>query len=154
MQEQVRKAFTESLAKAAAKNEAEKYLAQLNKGAAWAGLLKDSRFTHATTDFFKRDETLPALDNVPELKEAAFELSAAKKYPEKVFENEKGAFVIKWEASEAIDPAKYAEEMGRYQASLQNSKRQILENSWVDFLKAEARIEGQDEEEAKVELEQ
>ncbi len=154
VQEQVRKAFTESLAKAEAKKEAEKYLAQLNKGAAWAGLLKDSRFTHATTDFFKRDETLPALDNVPELKEAAFELSAAKKYPEKVFENEKGAFVIKWEASEAIDPAKYAEEMGRYQASLQNSKRQILENSWVDFLKAEARIENQNEEEAKVELEQ
>ncbi|RPI73134.1 MAG: hypothetical protein EHM45_21185, partial [Desulfobacteraceae bacterium] len=153
VQEPVRKAFAESLAKAEAKKEAEKYLAQLNKGAAWEGFIKDNRFTHATTNFFKQGESLPELDNVPELKEAAFELSPAKKYPEKVFENETGAFLIKWEAGEAIDPAKYAEEMGRYQANLQNEKHQNLVKSWVDFLRAEARIEDQDEEEIKVGLE-
>jgi hypothetical protein len=140
--DKVRKVFTDSLLKAEAKKEAENDLARLNKGEAWENLLKDGRFKHATTDFFKRnDEILPELARVPELKEAAFELSQAKRYPNQVFENNQGAFIVRWEGGEGIDPAKYTEEMSRYLAAFQNSKPQILVNSWMEYLKASARIE-------------
>jgi peptidyl-prolyl cis-trans isomerase D len=141
VQDKVQKAFTESLAKLEAQKEAEKVLAKLKQGEAWENFTKDSRFLHATTNFFKRNENLPELSNVPELKEAAFELNAAQKYPAKVFENDTGAFIIKWEANEDIDQAKYAEEMQNSQGSLQDSKNQILVNSWMEFLKTSGRIE-------------
>jgi len=57
---------------------------------------------------------IPEIGYNPELQEAAFDLSEKKRYPDRVFENEKGAYVIQWEGKKGIDVEKYQEEKEDY----------------------------------------
>jgi hypothetical protein len=70
-----------------------------------------------------------------------FGLNAEKRYPERVFENESGVFVIRWEGEEGISRAKYEEEKQEYREMLKRMKEEELFRNWLDNLRRSASIE-------------
>ncbi len=139
--EKVEHDYTAHLAKAEAKKTAEKYLVELKKGGDWAELAKTHGRKPETTDFFNRSDPITRIGNAPELQEAAFTLREDKRYPDGAFQGPDGAYVIRWEAYEAIDSGQYGEEKEKYRTSLFRARHSTLVRDWVDKLKNKAEID-------------
>ena len=133
--------FIVHLAAEEAKTTAETYLAALKEGKDWNELAKDKHLKPEETDFFTRRGSIPKIGYTPDLMEMAFGLSRDKRYPDTIFKNDKGAFVIRWEASEGIDESKYQEENDKYRFSLMQTKHQRAFQAWVESLRKKAEIE-------------
>jgi peptidyl-prolyl cis-trans isomerase D len=134
------KDFIFHLAEIAAKSKAEEFLSQLKEGKPWVELAKKYQLTPKSSEFFTRNDTIPDIGYDPQLQEAAFDLGEKKRYPNRVFENERGVYVIRWEGKEGIDEAKYQEEKEDYRQSLIMAKDQILIGDWLENLKKKAVI--------------
>jgi len=137
----VKEDYIEHLAILKAKSVGEEYLAKLRGGKSWDDLIKESNLTPETTDFFTRQGPIPKIGYIPELQEAVFNLGENKRYPDRIFENEEGVFVIRWEGEEGIDEKKYTQEKERYRYSLLMAKHQDIFKDWLENLKKEATIE-------------
>lgn len=124
-----------------AKVAAESYLAALKEGKAWDELAREKNLETEDTDFFTRRGPVPKIGRAPDLLETAFSLNRNKKYPDTIFKNNNGAFVIRWEANEGIDESKYQEEKDKYRFSLMQTKHRRAFQLWVDSLKKKAEIE-------------
>ena len=129
------------LAKMEARSSAEKYLKELEAGSDWDELAKERNMKTDTTLFFTRMDFPPKIGMAPGLQDAAFKLSEENRYPDSVFENEEGAYVIRWEAKKGIDEEKFKEERDRYATSLMLTKQQYIFRSWLDRLKKMADID-------------
>jgi len=139
--DKVRVEFTSYLASEEAKATAESFLTELQGGKAWDELAKEKRLEAEETDFFSRRDPIPIIGYEPALVETAFRLNDDKRFTDAIFENDAGAFVIRWEANKGIDEKKYQEEKEKYRFSLMQTKhRRTLEN-WLENLKNNAKIE-------------
>ena len=133
--------FTAHLGAKEAKATAEEYLAALKEGKDWGELAKEKGLEPEETDFFTRRGSIPKIGYAPDLLEIAFGLNRDNRYPETVFENTKGAFVVRWEASEGIDDGKYQEEKDKFRFSLMQTKHQRAFQAWIESLRKKAEIE-------------
>ena len=138
--EKVKADFSEYLAAEQAKLAAESYLSELKNGKSWKELAKEKHMNLKETDLFTRDDHIPGIGNSPDLKEAAFGLSANKPYPDTVFKNDKGSLVIRWEATKDLDGKKYQEEKEKYQFSFLQTKHKYLFENWLNKLRENANI--------------
>jgi peptidyl-prolyl cis-trans isomerase D len=136
-----KEALIADLAAKKARAAAEDYLAELKKGKPWDELSKEKKKKGEETDFFSRRDPVPALGNLPGLQEAVFALSQSKRYPDTIFENEGGAYVIRWEAYKGIDESKYQEEKEQYRMSLMQAKHKTAFDNWLLNLRKQAEIE-------------
>jgi peptidyl-prolyl cis-trans isomerase D len=140
-QEKVKKNFTSHLATLEAKSAAQGYLAELEGGKDWNELAKERNLLPKTTDFFTRNDYNPQIGYAPDLQEAAFRLREKKRYPENVFETDRGVFVIRFEGRKGIDMAKYEEEKKNSRLSLMRAKNQAVYGDWLDDLRGRSEIE-------------
>ena len=131
--------YTSHLAMQEAKAAAEQFLARLKEGKDWTVLSKEIHVETKTTEFFSRQDPLPEVDFG--MRESAFTLNQNKRYPDTVFESERGAFVIRWEGQEGIDPRKYEEEKGNYRNMVARAKQQTAYKEWLEHLRKNAKIE-------------
>ena len=138
--ERVKENFITHLAAEKAKAAAASYLAELQGGKSWDELAREKHLEPQETKFFARQRPIPKIGYEPELQETAFGLSEDKRYPDTVFENKKGSFVIRWEDSEGIDENKYQEEKQKYRFSLMQTKHARLFENWLEYLKRNAEI--------------
>jgi hypothetical protein len=138
--ERVKENFINHLAAEKAKAAAASYLAELQGGKSWDELAREKHLEPQETKFFARQRPIPKIGYEPELQETAFGLSEDKRYPDTVFENKKGSFVIRWEDSEGIDENKYQEEKQKYRFSLMQTKHARLFENWLEYLKRNAEI--------------
>ena len=141
VKDRVKTDYMNHLADIEAKTAAEKYLKQLQDGKDWNQLAKEMKAKTQTTDFFTRQGLPPQIGYAPEMLEAIFKLDQDKRYPAEVFENNKGAFVIRWEDRKGIDEEKFKEEKDSYQNSIIQTKAQEIYRDWVDRLKDDADID-------------
>ncbi|MBW1829823.1 MAG: SurA N-terminal domain-containing protein [Deltaproteobacteria bacterium] len=132
--------FKDQLAAEAAKSEAKSFLAQLKEGTAWEELAKEKQLKVEETAFFTRQSPVPTIGYVPELQGAVFRLNENNRYPNTVFENNKGAFVVRWEAYEGIDEETYQREKDAQRLSLMQKKHMSLFETWLENLKENADI--------------
>ena len=123
------------------KSEAEEYLKKLKEGKDWDSLAKEYELSVESTDFFPRQAIPPKIGYMAGLQDAIFSLGEEKRYPDQVFENQTGAFLIRWEGSQGIDNQKYLEEKEKYRNSLIMVKQQIIFKGWLDNLKKQAEID-------------
>jgi peptidyl-prolyl cis-trans isomerase D len=141
VKEKVKTDYTAYLAGEKAKASAEEYLKKLKEGKDWLHLAKEDHIEVKTTEFFTRQDPVKDIGYSPELQEMAFGLSSGKRYPDKVFQNDKGVFVIRWEGEEGINQAKYEEEKQQYRDLLKRTKDQSVFKEWLDSLRKKAEIE-------------
>jgi len=139
--DKVKEAFTSYLAMGEAKKAAEKYQAELKAGKSWDKLAKEHNFSPETTDFFTRLDPIPTVGYDPDLQEAAFTLDQNKRYPDGVFENDRGVFVIRWAGQKGIDEERYKEDREKYRFSLMRAKHGEIFGDWLKDLKKRAEIE-------------
>ena len=140
VKKQVESDFVLHLAEIEAKSKAEQFLSKLKEGDKWDDMAKKYQLTPKSSGFITRNDTIPDIGYDPQLVDAAFDLSEKKKYPDRVFENDKGVYVIRWEGKEGIDEAKYQEEKDEYRQSLTMAKDRILIGDWLENLKKKAEI--------------
>jgi peptidyl-prolyl cis-trans isomerase D len=133
--------YTTYLAKQEAKSSAEKYLEKLKEGKDWAALSQENDLEIKTTGFFTRQGSIPQIGYEPGIAEAAFGLNDSDPYPDKVFDNQKGVFVIRWEGRRGTDEEKFEEEKEQYRQNLRRLKQQMVFNEWLENLKSRAEIE-------------
>ena len=141
VKEKVKKDFKSHLATLEARSAAEAYLAELQGGKDWKELAKERKLSPKTSDFFTRNDFIPQIGYAPDLQSAAFSLGENRRYHDQVFENERGVFVIRFEARKGIDMAKYGEEKENYRLSLMRAKNQAIYGDWLEDLKGQAAIE-------------
>lgn len=141
VRDRVTKDLTANLAVQEAKGVAEKFLGAVKGGQDWAAVCTGEGLTPQTTEYFSRRNPAPELGYNQELLEAAFSLSDKRKYPDKVFESEKGVFVIRFQGAEGIDEVKFQEEKEQYRESLVRTKHRMLVENWLANLKKNAVIE-------------
>lgn len=137
----VKEDYRHSLAMAEAKSAAEKYSAKLKQGEDWLDLAKKAGLSPETTDFFNRGQSVPKIGFVQGLHETAFALDENTRYPDKVFESEEGAFVIRWEQYQGIDQEEYQEEKENYRRSLERARQRTFLRDWLENLRKKAEIE-------------
>lgn len=137
----VKKDAVADLAAKAAKKAAEAYLVELQGGKGWDECAKDKNLEPKETEFFSRREPVPEIGYEPDLTETAFSLNDQKRYADKVFENDKGAFVIRWEAKKGIDEVRYQEEKEKYRFSLMQAKQRLAFEKWLKNLRENAEVE-------------
>jgi peptidyl-prolyl cis-trans isomerase D len=141
VKQKVKSDYTAYLAGDKAKTSAEEYLKMLKEGKDWLHLAKEDHFEVKSTGFFTRQEPVKEIGYSPDLQDMAFSLSSGKRYPDKVFQNDKGVFVIRWEGAEGINQAKYEEEKQQYRDMLKRTKDQTVFEEWLDSLRKKAEIE-------------
>jgi peptidyl-prolyl cis-trans isomerase D len=124
-----------------AKSAAEEYLKKLKGGSDWSSLAKEKGLTPQTTDFFTRLDLPKDIDYMAGFQSAAFKLNQNNRYPDSAFENETGAFVIRWEEKKGIDEQKFKDEKAKYMSSILSSKQQYLFSSWIQRLMDKADID-------------
>jgi peptidyl-prolyl cis-trans isomerase D len=141
VREMVKEDLMERLAAQEAKTDAEKLLGRAKAGEEWAVLSKEPSPKAQTTEFFSRQSPASELGYDQALIEAAFAMSEKKRYPDSVFETNKGVFVIRYEGSESIDKGKFEEEKDTYRQSLMRARQQVLMQNWLEELRKKAKIE-------------
>ena len=137
----VKNDFINHLSAIAAKTAAEKYLEQLRQGKDWETLAKENKLKPQVTDFFTRQRLPPIIGYAPELLETVFTLNEDNRYPEQVFENTKGTFVVRWEEKKGIEPDKYKEEEADYRNATLMVKTQAVYRDWIERIKEGADID-------------
>ncbi len=137
----VKEALIVDLAAKKARAAAENFLAELKKGKAWNELAKQREKKAEETGFFSRRDPVPKLGNVEGLQEAVFDLGRDKQYPDTIFENDLGSYVIRWEEYKGIDEAEYLKEQKKYRMSLMQMKHRTTFENWLLDLRKNAEVE-------------
>ena len=125
----------------AAKEDAEKYLSELKEGKDWDALAKEKGKTIESSGLFTRTGFPGKIGTTPGLQEAAFRLSEENPYADKVFDNQDGAFVIKFMEKQYIDTEKFEKDKDKYAYSLKLRKQRAIFSSWIQKMRAEAEID-------------
>ena len=133
--------YISHLAVEKARASAELYLNDLTQGKAWEELAKENKKAIEQTDFFQRRDPVPKIGSDPGLTLDLFKLNGKRRYPERVFQNDKGAFVVRWEGYKGIDNSKFDDEKEKYRFSLMQAKHNHLFESWLESLRNQADIE-------------
>ncbi len=141
VEERVKEDFIDDLAAKEAKAAAQGYLEELRKGKPWDELAKERHVTPEDSGYFTRNEPIPEIGYDAGLIETAFGLNKDKRYPDRVFENQKGAYVIRWEGKKGIDRKEYEKEKEQYRFSLMMERHKRAYQNWVQHLKKKAEIE-------------
>ena len=139
--EEVKKDFKDYLAAKAAKTAAESYLKELRKGKSWEELAKERHLETGDTGYFSRNDPIPGIGYDPALTETAFRLDKDKPYPDTIFKNNEGAYVIRWEGKKGIDKQEYEKEKERYRFSLMGERHKRVFQNWLQNLRKNAEIE-------------
>ncbi|PKN26765.1 MAG: hypothetical protein CVU64_17160 [Deltaproteobacteria bacterium HGW-Deltaproteobacteria-21] len=141
VRDRVKEDLVEKLAAEEAKAAAQKLLERAKAGEEWSVLSKEAPKKAQTTEFFSRQSPAPELGYDQALLEAAFAMNEKKRYPDSVFETDKGVFVIRYEASESIDKAKFEGEKAQYRQMLLRTRHRVLVQNWLEELRKKAEIE-------------
>jgi peptidyl-prolyl cis-trans isomerase D len=137
----VEMAYKGYLALQKAKSAAEEYLSKLKNGSDWTALALERNKTPQTTDFFTRRDLPNGIDYMQGLNSAVFKLNQVKRYPDSAFENDTGAYVVRWEEKKGIDESKFKEEKDKYIESILSMKQQYIFAGWLERLMANAEID-------------
>jgi len=139
--EAVKDDYKTHLASLKAKTVAEKYLVELNKGKGWDDLINENKLMAQSNVSFTRKQDIPGIENIPDLTETVFRLTKANPYPDQIFNNKKGAYIIRLVAKEKIDQSKFDKEQDKYRVMLMQEKRSRAFDIWLENLRKNARIE-------------
>ncbi|HDZ24633.1 MAG TPA: hypothetical protein ENH70_08870 [Desulfobacteraceae bacterium] len=137
----VKRDFLKHLAAEKARTVAEKYLKELTAGKDWKKVAEESGVKPQETGYFTRQGPVPKIGYDQGLIETVFHLRKDKVYPDRVYENQAGAFLIRWEGYKGIDQEKFKKEKEKYRFSLLRLKQRTAFQNWLDALRKKAEVE-------------
>lgn len=123
-----------------AKEEAETFLAAVRGGKDWKEFSKEKGLKIEETDYFTRRGPIPKIGYERDLIEAAFSVNETNPYPDTIFANPRGAYVIRWAGRKGIEAEKFQEERGEYRFTVMQVKHARVYEGWLEDLRKAARI--------------
>jgi peptidyl-prolyl cis-trans isomerase D len=123
-----------------AKEEAEKFLNDLQDGVAFETAAASRKLKAETTGFFKRSGAIPEIGLEPGFQETAFALSQSKLLPDDVIKGRQGYYVLQFEAREEADLKEFEEEKSGIMTSLLFEKRQRAMAVFLDAVRKKSTI--------------
>jgi peptidyl-prolyl cis-trans isomerase D len=94
-----------------------------------------------TTDFFKREGSIPGIGYEPEIAAGAFGLSQKTPYPETPIKGKQGLYVIRFNARKTPDAAAFQKEKASVKQQLLQQKKSKAFNTWLSEVRARSEIE-------------
>ncbi len=138
--EDVRPDVSRHLAAGKAESAASEFLEQVSTAGNWAELAAEKGFKIVETDFFSRIDPIEEIDRTSEFNEIVFSLHEAKRFPDEVFQDTKGAFVFRWEETQPFDQEAFEKEKSRYLYQAMTMKHRAAFDGWLESLRQKADV--------------
>ncbi|VBB41721.1 PPIC-type PPIASE domain protein [uncultured Desulfatiglans sp.] len=123
------------------KKRAESFLKALRDGESWDVMASKENIAVETPPAFTRRGSVIGIGHNQAFNDAAFRLSQENPYPQEVFTNERGAYVMRWEGTEPVDMELFEKDKSHlHDAVIEIKHRQAFEG-WLDDLRKHAKIE-------------
>ena len=140
--DQVKEDLIDELAMEEAKKEARSFLKEVkSKSGLWEEMIKKMGLELKQTDFFKRSDQIPYIGGDQELKEILFSLDKDHRYPNDIYANQEGAYVIRWEGRKEPDKKEFQKQKYNLKIELSYIKRDRAFEMWLKALRKSAKIE-------------
>ncbi len=124
-----------------AKKDARDFLAALRKGKSMEDESKLFNLKLKSTDFFKRNASIPEIGYEQKISEAVFQLSDNNKLPQKAIKGSKGYYVIEFKKRKAPEPENLAKKKDSIKQRLLEQKKSTLFDSMLAKIKSKSEIE-------------
>ena len=142
VQEKVKADYRDVMLVEEAKKRAEAFLEALRGGESWESAPERSEgVTVETPPPFKRRANVLGVGYIQAFNDAAFRLNEENPYPEQVFTNERGAFVMRWQGKESVDTEEFEKSKSDLREAMIKVKHRQAFEGWLEDLKKRARIE-------------
>ncbi|MCX8042993.1 MAG: SurA N-terminal domain-containing protein [Desulfobacterota bacterium] len=124
-----------------ARAKAQAALEALRSGtSSWDDLVRTAALEVKSAEVRRTGDYIAGLGNLPELKEAAYQLSAEKPYPPAVYATDRGIVVAKFKERRGADEAQFEKQAAALRRSLISIKQQELMGQFLKTLKAKTEI--------------
>ncbi|GBC59109.1 hypothetical protein DENIS_0040 [Desulfonema ishimotonii] len=123
-----------------AESDASRFLEAVRKGAAMADESRNSDVTLQTTDFFKRNVSIPKIGYDRAVSAAAFTLSKENAYPESPVKGKDGYYVIRFNEKKLPDDKAFEKEKKAIKEQLLRQKQFKTFNEWLAQARANSEI--------------
>jgi peptidyl-prolyl cis-trans isomerase D len=121
---------------------AEEFLAEIKEKDDMETAAKGAGLEIHNTGFFKRNGAIPNIGREDEIVKAAFLMSDKQKFPDRVFKDSKGYYVIQFKARKAPDTAELDDQTKEtLKNQLLSRKKQDLFDQWIGSIKAASDIQ-------------
>ncbi len=140
IESKVKEDLTDHLAAEKAKTAAGKILEELRKGNPWKELIEKEGLKIEESDFFNRQGSVPGMAYEPDLMADLFKLNESNRYPERVFENETGAFIFRFEGYKGVDEDIFEKEKEKQRYAMLQEKQTMIFENWLKALREKAEI--------------
>lgn len=141
VREKVIQDYTKEKRDEKAKSGAEELLAALKGGESFEQAVSKFDVELKTTDFFKRNQSIPDIGYEQEVGKAAFELTAEKSLPDAPLKAKKGYYVIAFKERKIPETEEFEKEKDKTKQTLTWKKRQALLDQWMTSVKDARDIE-------------
>ncbi|OQX24800.1 MAG: hypothetical protein BWK80_18990 [Desulfobacteraceae bacterium IS3] len=120
--------------------EAEEFLAVLKKGENMETECQKRGLEIKTSEFFKRNDSIPDIGYEREIVQAAFSLSEDKKFSEKPLKARKGYYIISFKERKTPEPEEFEKEKEKTKERLLQQKKFKTLEKWMAALKNKSQI--------------
>jgi peptidyl-prolyl cis-trans isomerase D len=124
-----------------ASTDAEGMLAGIAKGETWLDLVSKYHLKEMTTDYFKRNGSIPQIGQEPEMVNAAFALTSANPVSTKVIEGRQGYYVIRLKDRKSPSSEGFEKQKSVIMSRLTNQKKQSTLQQWMQDMETRAKID-------------
>jgi peptidyl-prolyl cis-trans isomerase D len=138
--ERVRKDWVREKRREKARSDAETFLAVVKSGTSFTEASRRRKKTVATTGFFKRNAPIPEIGRVPEVTQAAFDLTPDQPIAPAPIQGETGYYVVALVEKKIIPPADAAAERKKARELIETRKQTLAFNTLISQLKSNADI--------------
>jgi peptidyl-prolyl cis-trans isomerase D len=140
VESQVRKDLIEKKKDDATKAVAKTFLEKVKNGQPWSELAKKGGLETIKTGWFKRSAEVPKIGYEQAIADAAFNLSAANKFPEDVLMGPKGYYVLAFKGRKGPEADGFGAEKAGIVERLRQQKQQVTLQSWLESAKEKSVI--------------
>ncbi len=120
--------------------DAEEFAAALKKGETMEAECQKRGLELKTSEFFKRNDSIPDIGYEKEIVQAAFSLSEEKKFSEKPLKARKGYYIISFKERKTPEPEEFEKEKEKTKESLLQQKKFKTLEKWMAGLKEKSQI--------------
>lgn len=140
VKETVRVDLVEKMKDEQAKAEAEAFLADLKAGKSLEETTGRFEKTMESSEWFKRNDSIPNLGYERAISDAAFGLSAEKPLPDDVLKGRKGYYVIQFKDRKAASPEEFEKEMASIKENLLRQKQTKTMDAWLENIRKKSEV--------------
>ncbi|MCP4689312.1 MAG: hypothetical protein GY859_14765 [Desulfobacterales bacterium] len=118
-----------------AKTEAEAFLSDLKNDKSLEEATERFGVVVKSSEWFKRNDSIPNLGSEPRIAQAAFALSPDKPLPENVLKGRKGYYVIRYKERKDADAGEFEKGMASIKDNLLRQKQTHTMNAWLETIR-------------------